>query len=351
MKRILVVDDNISNLKQIGALLAKDYKVSLATSEEQAISMSMRKKPDLILLDLDMHGAGGLDAMAALKLNPLMRRIPVIFMVDGGAAGDEARLRTAGAADLVARPVEPETFRHKIELNIRCACFKATLEDEPAYLYDGNAISLAERIEGRDANTEGHAARTGKYVGMLGRKLIESGVFEGGLTDADVEMIERAAPLHDIGKIAISDGILLKPGKLNCKEFALMKRHAAIGAEVLGNMYAQAPAQHYLQFARIIAGSHHERYDGNGYPCGLVGDNIPICGRIMAVADVYDSLIGNRVYKKGVDHAEACEIIVGEKGRQFDPHVVDAFISIKDFMGEISSSTNVTAAAARFAAL
>jgi HD-GYP domain-containing protein (c-di-GMP phosphodiesterase class II) len=143
-------------------------------------------------------------------------------------------------------------------------------------------------------------------------------------------MIVRAAPLHDIGKIAITDRILLKPGQLNDEEFAIMKRHAAIGAEILDRMYVRTPTQRYLQYAKAIALSHHERYDGKGYPHGLAGDAIPLCGRIMAVADVYDALMDNRIYRKGMNHTDAYRIIMEEKGSHFDPYIVDAFEAIHE---------------------
>ncbi|MDR1135906.1 MAG: response regulator [Clostridiales Family XIII bacterium] len=336
MKRILVVDDNISTLKHVGAILANEYIVALATSGTRALSMCMRRKPDLILLDADMPGMNGFETMAELKLNPQLHGVPIVFMTDSRGAEAEVRMRRMGAKDFIAKPVETETFKHKIELNIRFAAFQAQLEGDASSLSESNLISIAELVERRDKNTEGHVARIGKYAGLIGRELMRRGRFGDELTDADLEMIERAAPLHDIGKIAISDNILLKPGKLSEKEFALMKRHAVIGAEVIGNMHMRTPAQHFLQFARMIALSHHERYDGNGYPYKLRGEEIPLCGRITAVADVYDSLLGNRIYKKGIGHIEACDIIMEGKGGQFDPWVVDAFDAIKDLLGNMA---------------
>jgi putative two-component system response regulator len=142
--------------------------------------------------------------------------------------------------------------------------------------------------------------------------------------------MSRATPLHDIGKIAISDRILLKPGQLNDAEFAVMKRHTEIGAALMDRMYRRMPAQRYLRYASLIAGSHHERYDGKGYPHGLVGDNIPLCGRIMAVVDVYDALMEKRVYRKGIGFIPACNIIFDNERTQFDPVIVNAFRNIQD---------------------
>jgi putative two-component system response regulator len=167
--------------------------------------------------------------------------------------------------------------------------------------------------------------RTGKYVEILGRCLRERGLFRGELSDKELDMMVRAAPLHDVGKISISDKILLKPGRLDEGEFAVMKGHSATGAKILEKMYARTPSQTYLKYAAAIAASHHEKYTGDGYPRGLRGDEIPLCGRIMAVADVYDALVDDRVYRKGMSHAEAFGIIMNGRGSQFDPFVADAF--------------------------
>jgi len=151
-------------------------------------------------------------------------------------------------------------------------------------------------------------------------------------------MMVRAAPLHDIGKIAISDRILLKAGKLDEAEFAAMKRHAEIGAAIVERMYQRMPTQHYLRYGILIAGSHHERYDGKGYPKGLAGNDIPLCARIMAVADVYDALIETRVYCKGLNHGQASDIIVKNRGTQFDPVVVDTFMKLQDQIVALSKT-------------
>jgi putative two-component system response regulator len=151
-------------------------------------------------------------------------------------------------------------------------------------------------------------------------------------------MMVRAAPLHDIGKIAISDRVLLKPGRLDEEEFAVMKQHTVIGEEILKNMLARTPTQQYLHYARMIAASHHERFDGKGYPRGLGGDEIPLSGRVMAVADVYDALVDNRVYRRGMSHAEACGIILEGRGKNFDPRVVDAFEAVNTDLARVAKA-------------
>jgi putative two-component system response regulator len=165
---------------------------------------------------------------------------------------------------------------------------------------------------------------------------MDMGLFTDDLTSTDLAMMVRAAPFHDIGKIAISDKILLKPDRLDDEEFAVMKQHTVIGEEILKNMLARTPTQQYLHYARMIAASHHERYDGKGYPRRLAGDEIPLCGRIMAVADVYDALVDDRVYRRGMSHAEACRIIIDGRGALFDERIIDAFEAINGELARVA---------------
>jgi HD-GYP domain-containing protein (c-di-GMP phosphodiesterase class II) len=177
--------------------------------------------------------------------------------------------------------------------------------------------------------------RTSKYVDLLGKQLINENIFPDELNFFELQLMVRAAPLHDIGKIAISDRILLKAGQLDDEEFNMMKRHSEIGATILNRMYQRMPAQHYLRYAGLIAGSHHERYDGKGYPKGFIGDNIPLCGRIMAVADVYDALVDDRVYRDGMGHTRASSIIFENAWTHFDPRIVEAFGKIQEQIIEV----------------
>ena len=337
MKQILVVDDNLAVLKQIAAHLEGDYDISLAKSGLLALQICMRQKPDLILLDIEMPGLDGFDVIAMIKANPRFARIPVIFLTASRDMAMEVKALESGARDFITKPVEKSILFHRIELHLRLASYQAQTEQTVTLLSDSIAASCAELIECRDENTGGHVARTSKYVELLGQDLIQNGLFTEELSTAELRMIVRAAPLHDIGKIAISDRILLKAGRLDDMEFALMKRHAEIGAEILDRMHRRIPALRYLYYASLIAGSHHERFDGKGYPQGLKEDAIPLCGRIMAVADVYDALLEDRVYRKGMSHAEAWNIIIEGRGTHFDPRIVESFKNIQDKI------TNITA--------
>jgi putative two-component system response regulator len=338
MSRILVVDDNLAILKQISSFLADDYQVSLAKSGSLALQICVREKPDIILLDVEMPEMDGFGVMAQLRTNPYLNRIPVIFLTAHHDAEAEIRALESGARDFITKPVERRILLHRIEVHLKFASYQAQTEQTVMSLSDNIAVSFAEAIECRDENTGGHGVRTSKYVDILGNELIRRGLFPEDINPSELQEMVRAAPLHDIGKIAISDLILLKPGHLDTAEYSTMKRHSEIGAAILNRMYRRMPAQHYLYYASLIAGSHHERYNGTGYPSGLSGDNIPLCGRIMAVADVYDALVADRVYRSGMGHDQASGIIFENSGIHFDPRVVEAFKGAQNKIVEIAST-------------
>jgi putative two-component system response regulator len=254
--------------------------------------------------------------------------VPVIFLTGDRDPKTEIGGLSLGAVDFILKPADREVLLHRIGLHLRTAGYLALLERNVRELSDNLTLFVSDMIEFRDEPTGGHVARTGKYVRMLGEQLVKTGMFATELGQAHLEMLERAAPLHDVGKIAVPDSVLLKPGRLDEAEFAIMKRHAKIGATILAGMHARMPGRHHLKYAGLIAGSHHERVDGFGYPDGLKGDAIPLPGRIMAVADVYDALVCDRVYRKAMSHEEARAVILQGEGRQFDPFVVDAFEAV-----------------------
>jgi putative two-component system response regulator len=338
MKRILVVDDDLAVLKQISAYLADSYEVSLAKSGNLALQVCVKEKPNLILLDIEMTDIDSCDIMSQLKRNPYLDHIPIIFLVANHSAEVEIHALKLGARDILVKPVEKSILLRRIELHLRFISYQTQTEQTVMTLSDSIATAFAEMIECRDENTSGHVIRTSKYVDILGKELINQGLFPDELNPAELQMMVRAAPLHDIGKIAISDSILLKAGQLDDTEFSVMKRHSEIGATILKRMYQRMPSQYYLRYASLIAGSHHERYDGKGYPQGLAGDIIPLCGRIMAVADVYDALMENRVYRSSFGHIQASNIIFDNAGTQFDPRIVEIFKKTEEQITEIAST-------------
>jgi putative two-component system response regulator len=330
MRQILVVDDNISILKQISAHLAGIYDVSLAKSGPLALQICAREKPDLILLDIEMPDMDGFEVLAQLKQNPGLCWIPVIFLTASREAAIEAKALVSGAKDFIVKPVEKTILLHRVDIHLRFSSYQIKAEVTVKGLADSIVTTFAELIECRDINDNGHVKRVAKITALLGRELIQNGCYEDELNEEELQIIVRASPLHDVGKIAISDQIIMKGDSLNDEEFDIMKRHTSIGAEILERMYHRAPGQHYLRYASIIAACHHERWDGKGYPRGLAETGIPICGRLVALADVYDILIKNQVYRGAIRHIDASEIIIKGKGGQFDPRITEAFEKIKD---------------------
>jgi putative two-component system response regulator len=330
MKSILIVDDNIVSLKQISAQLAGQYEVSLAKSGELALQICANEKPDLILLDVEMPGMDGFETISRLKSDPQTKHIPVIFLTGNQGAATEIKCLESGAMDFITKPANTDILRHRIDLHLEFSAYQLHLENMVKELEDNIGTSFAELVECKDYNIAGHVMRTGGYAELLSRELCEAGIFSGAIQAADAAMIKRAAPFHDIGKIGISDLILLKHGPLTEEEYAEVKKHTLIGGRMLGTIYKRTPDQQYLKMAMIIAEGHHERYDGTGYPHGLKGDSIPLCCRIMSVSNVYDACVTDRVYHKALSHEEACKVIIAGRGTEFDPRITDIFERIQD---------------------
>jgi putative two-component system response regulator len=328
----MVVDDIIVNLRAIEGQLQGHYHVILAKSGEQALAICARESPDLILLDIEMPGMDGFETIQKIKRDIFLRHIPVIFLTAHRDIDTQVRGLQSGAVDFISKPYEKNILIHRINLHMQLSNYQRQLESMVKELSDNLSASFSELVECRDANTGGHIVRTSRYVNMLSRELQRQGLFKNELNDYYVSMMSRAAPLHDIGKISISDLILQKPGRLARDEFEEMKKHTTLGAQILRNMYDRAPTQRYLQYAIVIAEGHHERYDGAGYPMRKSGDDIPLCARIMAVADVYDALVDDRVYRSAMSHEDACEIIHEGCGNHFDPRIIGAFDAIADEM-------------------
>jgi putative two-component system response regulator len=337
LKLILAVDDNLVNLKQINGQLSDNYRLMLAKSGDQALKICAQERPDLILLDIEMPGMNGFETIAKLKQSPVLSRIPVIFLTANNDTETEVRGLESGAMDFITKPFEKSILIHRIELHLRFSEYQQHLENTVKELENSIVTSFSEIVEYRDANTGGHVVRSSTYALMLGRELQRRDLFSSQLSDDELEMMSRAAPMHDIGKIGVSDVILLKPGSLDDEEFMLMKKHTTIGAEILRSMYVRTPTQHYLRYAIMIAEGHHEKFNGRGYPHGISGEDIPLCARIMAVADVYDALVDNRVYRRAMSHNDAYEIIMEGKGAHFDPDVADAFAAINGEMAAMAA--------------
>jgi len=339
---ILIVDDVPENLAVLGDLLQPNYRVLAATSGARALTLATGDpRPDLILLDVMMPQMDGYQVLTQLLTQPVTRTIPVIFVTALDMTQDEERGLSLGAVDYISKPLRPAIVLARVHAHIELKRARDRLENHNACLeaevarrmaenqliQDVSIHALARLAETRDPETGNHLHRTQGYVRALAGRLRDHPRFSACLTERFCEMLVKSAPLHDIGKVGIPDNILLKPGKLTADEWAVMKTHATIGSEAIAQAERDAAEPvAFLRIAKEIARHHHEKWDGSGYPDGLAGDAIPISARLMALADVFDALISPRVYKAPMSYEQACTIITAERGRHFDPDVVDAFL-------------------------
>lgn len=341
---LLIVDDVPANLNVLGELLhSAGYQVQAATSGQAALRYAAKTpQPALILLDVMMPGMDGFQVLAELRQNPETSDIPVIFLTALDNHQDEEKGFRHGVADYIAKPIKPDVVlaRVRSQLLARQALNwhrdkNVILEAEVARRVEENELiqtvsirALAHLAETRDPETGNHILRTQSYVRLLALLLRGHPSFSATINDSYIKMIAQSAPLHDIGKVGIPDAILLKPGKLNADEWAIMKTHTRMGSDAieLAERDIEKPVE-FLALAKEIAHWHHERWDGQGYPDQLAGEAIPVSARLMALADVFDALVSKRVYKDAVTIEEAREIIAAERGRQFDPEMTEAFLS------------------------
>ena len=328
MKQILVVDDNMVSLKQVAAQLAGAYGFSLVKSGSEALALCAREKPHLILLDVNMPEMDGFETIARLKGNADTAGIPVIFLTGDNDAATEIRALESGAVDFIVKPVDKSILHHRVELHLQLHEYQTNLEKMKLEMENSIVLSFADLIESKDSNTGGHVLRTSGYMERLGREFLKRGLFRDELTEENLALMVQGTPFHDIGKIGVSDVLLLKPGPLTSEEYDVVKQHTLIGAHVLLRIAERTSTQRYLEYAREMAEGHHERYDGKGYPRGLQGKNIPVSCRILAVANVFDACMTDRVYRKALTRDEAFNIILQGRGTEFDPDVVDTFASI-----------------------
>lgn len=357
---ILVVDDTKENLMVIGQALRSQYEVRIANSGRRALQILEEPPlPDLILLDIMMPEMDGYAVIETLKQNPATRDIPVIFVTAMNADEDEERGFQRGAVDYVSKPIRPALLLARVRTHLELKASRDRLQHQNAYLdaevrrrtlenelvKDFSLNALATLAEKRDNETGNHLHRTQAYVRALMDQLRNHPRFCSALSDPEgCERIAKAAPLHDIGKVGIPDAILLKPGKLTAEEFAVMKTHTSIGAQAIADAICSvqrsqpAPqdvvgptgaseALAFLKTVQEVAGGHHEKWDGTGYPQGLAGETIPLGARLMALADVFDALVSKRHYKPAFSFDDAIGIISAGRGHHFDPDITDAFLA------------------------
>jgi len=332
------------------------YRVKVANTGAAALRLAgTTPQPDLILLDVMMPGIDGHEVLRRLRAEPATEDVPVIFLTALGESTDEEFGLAQGAADYLTKPIRPGIVLARVRTQLQAKRLRDWLADENTALeaevarrmVENDQIqrvtirALAHLAETRDPETGNHILRTQAYMRQLAEQLKSHPRFAAALDAASIDLLVRSAPLHDIGKVGIPDHILLKPGKLSPEEWTVMKTHAQLGADAIEQ--AERDVDRPLAFlilAKQIARSHHERWDGTGYPDGLVGDAIPMAARLMAVADVFDSLVSPRVYKRAFSVEESRDTIVAGRGSQFDPDVVDAFLQRFDDFVAVATEHN-----------
>lgn len=307
---ILIVDDEPVNLALLRQILSPEYPLVFARSGKEALAAAHKHRPGLILLDIQMPDMDGFTACRKLKADPRTESIPVIFITDLAAVGDEAAGFAAGAVDYIVKPVSPAIVHARVRTHLSLVSARLLEKSYHEAIY-----VLAEASEFKDAETGAHIWRMASYCSALAAA--------SGWDAAACRQMELAAPLHDIGKLGIPDAVLNKPGKLDAAERAIMQTHAVIGHKILSE--STAPI---LQMAATIALHHHERWDGSGYPAGLAGESIPEMARIVAIADVFDALSMTRSYKEAWPLERAMEALTDGAGTHFDPRLVEHFTHI-----------------------
>jgi len=330
-KTIFVVDDNDTNLSMAKEALKEQYRVMTLPSAGKMFALMEKVAPDLILLDIEMPEMDGFEALQRLKKNPSQADIPIIFLTSMTDSEVEARGFQMGVVDFITKPFSTPVLRNRIKTHLDIDGLIRERTAKLQRLQNGIVFVLADMVENRDKTTGGHIERTTAYIDILINAMLERGVYTDDICDIDFESFVSSARLHDVGKIAITDGILNKPGKLTDDEFSVMKTHTVEGEQVVDQIVCRTAADEaFLWNAKMFTGYHHERWDGTGYPHGLAGKDIPIQGRIMALVDVYDALISERPYKKAFTHEDAIKIIMEGAGKHFDPAIAEVFYTMQE---------------------
>jgi len=347
---ILVVDDDTSNLTLAQKILGKEYRIAAANSGMVAFKYLENKCPDLILLDINMPEMDGFQVMDKLKEMDKVSHVPVIFLTADNDPETETRCFATGAVDFVVKPFIPDVLMSRVRKTLELESYRTSLEkmvEEQTRIITARTrrisqiqeqviMGMATLIETRDNSTGKHVKNTKTYVRMIANELKNRGLYPDILTDDYIINVCKAAPLHDVGKIKISDTILRKPARLNEEEYNAMKLHTVYGREIINEIIGGVEDPEYVKIAEDIAMYHHERWDGGGYPIGLKGDDIPLCARIMAAADVLDALLSKRQYKEAMSIDKAMDIFKESSGSHFEPCIVEAVLACKDSIEEVA---------------
>lgn len=336
-RHIVIVDDEPVNLELAENALEGEYKLTKLISGMQLLTFLTRVRPDLILLDVQMPEMNGYEVITRIRENPETRNIPVIFLTGQDSLASEKKCLMLGAKDFIRKPFDSDVMLARIHSQIDLYLYRTGLENiivdktqQISELQHLLTVSIAEMIESRDGTTGCHVRNTTSYYECLLRAMAEKPEYRSELSEDIIGNLLNASTLHDVGKIGINDMILKKPGPLDPDEFAQMKEHSRIGADMIEKIVMQTTFDSFLSYAQDMAGFHHERWDGTGYPYGLKGQLIPTYVRALSIVDVYDALTSVRPYKRAFTHEEALEIITKDSGKFFDPSIYAVFMNNED---------------------
>lgn len=339
---ILIVDDIEVNRLILEEILKDKYDTEAAEDGKMAVSLMLsgKVKPSIVLLDIMMPEMDGYEVLEVMKNNPLTEHIPVIFITAADASLNETKGLELGAVDYIPKPFNPDIVKARVATHLRLYHYSERLEivvqqkvSELMLSKEKMLETMANIIEYRNLESGSHVKRTKELTRILAKCLYENPSLERNVTKEAIGVMAKAAPLHDVGKISISDNVLLKSGKLTTEEFDIMKTHTTLGGTMINLMIYDNENEEdneYLLCCHDIALCHHERWDGKGYPSGMVGEEIPLSARILSLVDVYDALVSERIYKAAVSHEQAVKIICKGAGTQFDDKVVEAFMMVQD---------------------
>lgn len=344
--QIMVIDDNVSNLNLARMVLEQEYDVLLIPSGEKALRLLEHITPDLILLDVDMPNMNGFQVIQLIKQAPQpLCSVPVIFLTGKNDSNSEYLGLNAGAVDYIRKPFSKALLLKRVELHLQLQHYSWHLEkmvEEKTKVIAGLQYSIvqvmSDLVERRDGSTGGHLIRTQKYLQILLTEVKKCGIYREELSRIDEDLYIRASQLHDIGKISIPDSILLKEGKLSPQEFEVMKCHTTLGEDAIRSAMSGVEETEFLEIAAAFAGTHHEHWDGTGYPCALREREIPIEGRLMAIVDVYDALVSERPYKRPFPCDVAKDIILEGAGTHFDPLLISVFEKVSDLFQTVAQN-------------
>jgi putative two-component system response regulator len=352
MMKILIADDSKTDVAIISSILT-DYELLYAYDGMEAMEQ-MERHPniDILILDINMPRMNGFEVLEQMKSHPEYKNIAVLVLTNFDEIDNEMRGLDLGAVDYIRKPLNIRSLRKRVELQIKLKNARDALEQQNLILEkrvqertresvltrDVTIHALVSLLEVRNIESSNHTKRTQLMMQEMCSHLKEKVQYHNILTESYAKELFDTTPLHDIGKVGIPDHILLKPGKLTTDEFEIMKKHTTFGVEALRCMGPESDSLSFIRTAAEIAGTHHEKFDGTGYPGGLVGKEIPLAGRLMAIIDVYDALVNKRIYKPAFTHEAALGMMAAERGTHFDPELLDAFFEIEAAVRQIAES-------------